>query len=162
MISMWLLNKFTSQSSPVLNFQHYWEKLVTPTSLNTFNFSISSATQSCLTLCNSMACSTPGSPVHHQFPEPAQTHIHQVGDAIQPSHPLSSPSPPAFINLSSIGIFSNESVLYIMWPKYWSFSFSIRSSSEYSGLISFRLDWLDLLEVQGALKNLLQYHSSKS
>ena len=93
-------------------------------------------------------------------PELAQTHVHQVSDAIQPSHPLSSPSPPA-LNLSSIRVFT-ISVLRIRWPKYWSFSFSISSSNEYSELISFRIDWFDLLAVQGNLKSLLQYHSSKA
>ena len=83
-----------------------------------------------------MDCSLPGFPVHHQLLELVQTHVHWVGDAIQPSHPLSSPSPPVF---PCIRVFSNESVLCIMWPKYWSFSFSISSSNEYSGLISFRL-----------------------
>ena len=107
-----------------------------------------------------MDCSMPGFPVHHQLLEPAQTHVHRAGDAIQPSHPLVSPSPPAF-NLSSIKVFSNESVLHIRWPKYWSFIFSISPSNEYSGLISFRVDWFDLLMVQGALKSLLQHHSSK-
>ena len=102
----------------------------------------------------------PGLPVHHQLPEFTQTHVHQVGDAIQLSHPLSSPSP-AF-NLSSIRVFSNESVLHIRYPKYWSFSFSISPSNEYSGLISFRIEWLDLLAVQGTLKTLLQHHSSKA
>ena len=121
----------------------------------------SSVAQSCPTLCDPMDCSTPGLPVHHQLPEFTQTHVHWVGDAIQPSHPLSSPSPPA-LNLPSIKVFSNESALRIRWPKYWSFSFSISSSSEYSGLISFRMDWLDLLAVQGTLKSLLQHHSSKA
>ena len=111
-------------------------------------------------LCNPTDCSTPGLPVHHQLLELAQTHIQWVSDAIQPSHPLSTPSPPAF-NLSSIKDFSNESVLQIRWPKYRSFSFSISPSSEYSGLISFRRDWLDLLAVQGTLKS-LQHHSSKA
>ena len=97
----------------------------------------------------------PGLPIHHQLLEFTQTHIHQVGDAIQPSHPLSSPSPPVF----SLFI---ESVLHIRWPKYWSFSFSISPSNEYQGLISFRMDWLDLLAVQGTLKSLLQHHSSKA
>ena len=105
--------------------------------------------------------STPGLPVHHQLPEFTQTHVHWVGDAIQPSHPLSSPSPPA-PNPHSIRVFSNESTLRMRWPKYWSFSFSISSSNEYSGLISFRMDWLDLLAVQGTLKSLLQHHSSKA
>ena len=171
-----------------------------------------------------MDCSTPGLPVHHQFPGFTQTHIYRVGDAIQPSHPLSSPSPPTF-NLSqhqsvkfshsvlsdslwlfapwtvahqaslsitnswsppkpmstesvipsnhlilcrpllllpsifpSIRVFSNELTLCIRWPKYWSFSFNISRSNEHSGLISFRMDWLDLLAVQGTLKSLLQHH----
>ena len=91
----------------------------------------------------------------------SQTHFHQVGDAIQPSHPLSSPSPPAPIS-PSIRVFSNESTLLMRWPKYWSFSFSISPSSEHPGLISFRVDWLDLLAVQGTLKSLLQHHSSKA
>ena len=101
-----------------------------------------------------------GLPVNHQLSEFAQTHGHQVGDAIQTYFLLSSPSPPAF-NLSQHRVFSNESVLRIRWPKYWSFSFSIRPSSEYSGLISFRMDWLDLLAIQGTLTSLLQHHSSK-
>ena len=101
----------------------------------------------------------PGFPVHHQLPKLTQTYVHQVGDAIQPSHPLSSPSP-AF-NLPSIRVFSNESVLHIGWTKYWSFSFSISPSNEYSGLISFRMDLLDVLAVQGTPKSLLQHHSSK-
>ena len=105
--------------------------------------------------------STPGLPVHHQLPEFTQTHDHQVGDAIQPSHPLSSPSPPA-PNPSSIRVFSSESTLHMRWPKYWSFSFSISPPKEHPGLISFRMDWLDLLAVQGTLKSLLQHHSSKA
>ena len=158
-----------------------------------------------------MDCSTPGLPVHHQLPEFTQTHVHRIGDAIQPSHPLSSPHlllpiPPSirvFSNEStlckrwpnywrllelvsiesvmpsnhlilcrpllfppsifpSISVFSNESTLRIRWPKYCSFSFSISPSNEYSGLISFRFDWLDLLAVQGTLKSFLQHHSSKA
>ena len=105
-------------------------------------YSVSSVSQMDLTLCDPMDCSTPGLPVHHQLPELTQTHVHQVGHAVQPSHPLSSPSLPAF-NLSSIRVFSNESALCIRWPKYWSFSFSISPSSEYSGLIFFRIDWFD-------------------
>ena len=105
--------------------------------------------------------STPGLPVHHQLPEFAQTHVHWVGDAIQPSHPLSSPSPPPSI-FPSIRVFSNESALRIRWPKYWSFSFNTSSSNEYSGLISFRMYWLDLLAVQGTPKSLIQHHSSKA
>ena len=107
-------------------------------------FQFSSVTQSCPTLCNPVDCSTQGFPVHHQLPELAQTHIHWVGDAIQPSHPLSTPSPPNF-NLSQHQGLFNESVLHIRWPKYWSFSFNISPSNEHSGLISFRMDWLDLL-----------------
>ena len=102
-----------------------------------------------------MDCSRPGFAVHHQLLEPIQ------GDAIQPSHPLSSLLllPSIFL---SIRVFSNELVLPIRWPKYWSFSFSLSPSSEHPGLISFRMDWLDLLAVQGTLKNLLQYHTSRA
>ena len=110
----------------------------------------SSVDQSCPTLCNHVDCSMPGFSVQHQFPELAQTHVHWIGDIIQPSHPLSSPSPPTLI-FPSISVFSNESVLHIRWPKYWSYSFSISPSNEYSGLISFRIDWFDLLVVQGTL-----------
>ena len=105
--------------------------------------------------------STPGLPVHHQLPELTQTHVHWVSDAIQPSHLLSSLSPPAF-NLSSIKVFSNESALRIRWPKYWSFNFSISPSNEYSRLIFFRIDWFHLFAVQGTLKSFLQHHSSKA
>ena len=121
----------------------------------------SSVAQSCPTLCNPMDCSTPGFRVHHQLPELTQTHVHQVGDAIQTSllcHTLLLP-PSIF---PSIRVFSDESVLQIRSPKYWSFSFSISSSNEYSGPISFRIDWFDLLAVQGTLKGLLQHHSSKT
>ena len=121
----------------------------------------SSVAQSFTTLCDPMDCSIPGLPVHHQLPEFTQTHVHWVSDAIQPSHPLSSPLllPSIF---PSIRVFSNESVLHIRWPKYWSFSFNLSPSNEYPGLISFRMDWLDLLAVQGILKCLLQHHSSKA
>ena len=105
--------------------------------------------------------STPGLPVHHHLPEFTQTHVHRVSDAIQPSHPLSSPSPPA-PNPSQHQSFSNESTLHMRWPKHWSFSFSIIPSKEIPGLTSFRMDWLDLLAVQGTLKSLLQHHSSKA
>ena len=121
----------------------------------------SSVAQSGPTLCDPMDCSTPGFPVHHQLPKLPQTHVHWVGDATQPSHPLSSPSSPSFI-FPSIRVFSKESVLCIRWPKYCNFSFSISPSNEYAGLISFRMDWLDLLAVQGTLKSLLQHHSSKA
>ena len=120
-----------------------WEHTI---SIKTNSVQFSSVAQSYLTLCDPMTCSTPGFPVHHQLPEL------QVGDAIQPSHPLLSPSPPAF---RVFRVFSSESVLHIKWPKYWSFSFSISPSNEYSGLISFRIDWLDLLAVQRTLKSLL-------
>ena len=103
-------------------------------------------------LCDPMNCSTPGFPVHHQLPELAQTHVHWISDAIQLSYPLSSPS--AFSLCQHQG--------RIRWPKYWSLSFNISPSNEYSGLISFRMDWLDLLEVQGTLKRLLQHHISKA
>ena len=118
----------------------------------------SSVAQSCLTLCDPMKRSTPGLPVHHQLSEFTQTHVHRVSDAIQPSHPLSSPSPHA---RPSIRVFSNESTLRMRWPKYWSFSFSIIPSKEIPGLI-FRMDWLDLLAVQGTLKSLLQHHNLKA
>ena len=116
---------------------------------------------SCPTLCNPMNRSMPGLPVHHQLLEFTQTHVHRVSDAVQPSHPLSSllllpPIPP------SIRVFSNESIIHNRWPKYWSFSFSIIPSKEVPGLISFRMDWLDLLAVQGILRSLLQHHSSKA
>ena len=121
----------------------------------------SSVAQSCPTHCDAMNHSTPGLPVHHQRPEFTQTHVHRVSDTIQPSHPLSSPSPPA-PNPSQHQSLFNESTFCMRWPKYWSFSFSIIPSKEHSGLISFRMDWLDLLAVQGTLKSLLQHHSSKA
>ena len=107
-----------------------------------------------------MNCSTPGLPVHHQLVKFTQTHIHQVGHAIQPSHLLLSPSPPA-PSPSQQQSLSNESALRMRWPKYWSFSFSIIPSKEHPGLISFRMDWVDLLVVQGTIKSLLQHHNSK-
>ena len=96
-------------------------------------------------------------PVLHHLPELAQTHVHWVNNAIQPSHPLLSPSPS--FNLAQRRVFSNEPVLQIRWPNYWSFSFNISPSNEHWGLISFRKDWLDLPAVQGTLKSLLQHHS---
>ena len=123
----------------------------------------SSIAQSCPTLCDPMNHSAPGLPVHHQLPEFTQTHAYWVGDANQPSQPLSSPSSPA-LNLSQHqgADESNESALCIRWPKYWSFSFNISPSNEYPGLISFRMDWLDLPAVQWTLKSLLQNYSSKA
>ena len=121
---------------------------------------IQSVTQLCPTLGDPMSCSMPGSPVHHQLLELSPTHVHWVSEAIQPSqlchHFLLLPSV-----FASIRVFSNESVLHIRWPKYWSFSFSISISNEYLGLISFRIDWFDLLAVQGTLKSLLQHLSLK-
>ena len=120
----------------------------------------SSVAQSCPTLCDPMDCSTPGLPVHHQLLEFTQTHVHRVGDTIQPSHPLL-----RLLLLTSIfpriRVFSKESALCIRWPKYWSFSFNISSSSEHPGL-TFRMDWLNLLAVQGTLKCLLQHQQFKS
>ena len=121
----------------------------------------SSVGQSWLTLCDPMDCSMPSFPVHHQLPKRTQTHFHQVSDAIQPSHPLYPLLFPPSI-FPSIRVFSHESVFHIRWPKFWSFSFSIIPSNEYSELISFRIDWLDLLAVEGTLKSLLQHHSSKA
>ena len=118
---------------------------------------ISLVAQSCPTLCDTMDCRMPGLPVHHQLQEFTQTHVHWVDDAIQPSHPMSSPS---FPTITQIRVFSNESVLHIRWPKYWSFSFNISPSNEYSGLISCRMHWLNLLAVTGTLKSLLQHYSS--
>jgi len=120
-----------------------------------------SVTQSCPTLRDLMDCSTPDFPVLHCLLEPAQTHVHRVSDPIQPSRLLSSPSPPAF-NLFQHQVFSDESVLHFRWPKYCSFSFSISPSNESSELISFKMDWFDLLAVQGTLKSLVQHHSSKA
>ena len=120
--------------------------------------SVSLVAQSCPTLCDPMDCSTPGFPVHHQHPELAQTHVHWVGDAIL--H-LILCCPLLFLPwiFPSIRVFSNDSVLRIKWPKDWSFCFSISPSNECSGLISFRMDWLDLPAVQGDLKSLLQHRS---
>ena len=121
----------------------------------------SSVTHSCPSLCDPMDCSMPGLPVLHQLSELAQTHVHRVSDTIQPSHPLSSPSPPTFNLSQHQGLFQWISSS-IRWPKYWSFSFSISPSNEYSGLISFRIYWLDFLSVQGTLKSLFHHHNSKA
>ena len=126
-----------------------------------FKDQFSSVTQLCPTVCNPMNCSMPGLPVHHQLLESTQTHVHRVGDAIQLSHPLSSPSPPA-LNLSQHqGLFKWISTLHQV-AKYCSFSFNISPSNEHPRLISFRMDWLDLLAVQRTLKSILQHHSSKA
>ena len=126
---------------------------------------ISSVTQSCLTPCDPMDCSTLGVPVHYQLLELAQTHVHRVGDAIQPSHPclplLLLPS-----IFPSIRVFSSESVLLIRWPKYWRFSFTISPSNGYSGLIFFRIDWFDLMQYRKLSRvfsnNTVQKHQSFS
>ena len=121
----------------------------------------SSVAQSCLTLCNPMNCSTPGLPVHHQLPE--FTQLTSIESVMPSSHLILSRS---LLLLSpilpSIRVFSNESTLRMRWPKDWSFSFSIIPSKEHPGPISFRMDWLDILAVQGTLKSLLQHHSSKA
>ena len=119
----------------------------------------SSVAQSCRTL-QTHGLQHARLPAHHQLLELTQTHAHRVTETTQPSYPLSSPSP--FLNLSQHQGLFQESVLCIRWPQYWSFSFSISPSNEYSGLISFRMDWLDFLAVQGTLKSLLQNHSSKA
>ena len=128
---------------------------------NISSVQFSSVAQSCPTLCNPMNRSTPALPVHHQLPESTQTHVHGVNDTTKRSHPLSSPFllPSIF---TSVTVFSNEAALHIRWPKYWSFSFNITPTNEHPGLISFRMDWLDLLAVQGTLKSLLQHHTSKA
>ena len=120
----------------------------------------SSVAQSCLTLCDPMDCSTPGFPVHHQLPEPAQTHVHCISDAIQPSHSVI----PFSFRLQTFPASGSFQMSQFFESTYWSFSFSfsISPSNEHSGLISFRVDWLDLLAVQGTLKSLLQHHSSKA
>ena len=140
---------FFKNTNPIISGPH-------PYSLSSVQFS--SVTQSCPTLCDPMNPSTPGLPIHQQLPEFTQTHAHQVGDAIQPSHHLLSPSPPAPDPSQHQGL-SKQSTLRMRWPKYWSFSFSISPSNKHPGLISFRMDWLDLLAVQGTLKSLLQHHS---
>ena len=122
---------------------------------------ICSVTQSRPTLCDPRDCNTPGISVVHHFLEFAQTHVHWVSDAIHPSCPLLSLSAPTF-SLPTIRVFSNESGLRIRWPKYWSFSFSISPSTEYSGLISLKIAWFDLFAAQGTFKSLLQHHSSKT
>ena len=121
----------------------------------------SSFAQSCPTLCDPMNHSMPGISVHQQLPEVTQTYVHRVDNATQPSHPLLSPSPPAPNPSQHQGLFQWVNSSH-HWPKYWSFSFSISPSNEHPGLISFRMDYLDLLAVQGTLKSLLQHHSSKA
>ena len=121
----------------------------------------SSVAQPCPTLCDPMDCSTPGFPILPHLLEFAQTHVHWFDDAIQPSCPLSSPFASTFNLCQHQGLF-NESALHIRWPKIWSFHFNTTPFNAYSGLISFRIDWFDLLAVQGTLKHLLQQHSLKA
>jgi len=121
----------------------------------------SSVAQSCLTLCDPMNCSTPGLHVHHQLPEFTQTHVHRVSDAIQPSHPLSSPSPPAPSPSQHQSLVQRVNSSHDV-AKVLEFQLASFPSKEHPGLISFRMDWLDLLAVQGTLKSLLQHHSSKA
>ena len=130
-------------------------------SFHSGTYQFSSVAQLCPSLCRPMDCSKPVFLVHHQLPGLTQTHVHRASGAVQPSHPLSSPSPPA-LNLSPHQDLFNESALHIRWPKYWSFSFNISLSNAYTGLISFRMDWVDLLAVQGTLKSLLQHRSWKA
>ena len=129
--------------------------------MQVLSIQFSSITQSCPTLCDPMDCSTPGLPVHHQLSEFTQLMSIEL---VMPSNHLILCSPLLLLpsNFPSIRVFSDESTLHIMWPKYWSFSFNISPSKQYSGLISFRMDWLDFLAVQGTLKSLLQHHSSKA
>ena len=152
--------KFVSHSS-----RGYKSEIRVPTQLSSdashFLTQFSSVTQSCPTFCDPMDCSTPGFPVHLQLPELAQAHVHRVGDAIQPPHPLPSPSPPAFNLSQHQGLFQWVSSLHQV-AKALKFQLQHQSSDEYSGLISFKIDWFDLLAVQGTLRSLLQHHSSKA
>ena len=152
-VYIWFLARKYMQSSI-----HVGKRLL----LTTKNEYLSSVTQSCPTFCDPMDCSTPGLLVHHQLLAFTQTHVHWVS-VMPPSHLiLCCPLLLLPSIFPSIRVFSNESVLHCSWPKNWSFSFSISPANEYSGLISFRMDWLDLLAVQGILKSLLQHHSSKA
>ena len=134
-----------------------------PKSLSGLSVQFSSVAQSCPTLCDPMNCSMPGLPVHHQLLEFTETHVHWWR-SVMPSNHLILCHPLLLLPsvFPSIRVFSNESALQIRWPKYWSFSFNSSPSKEYSGLISFRMDWLDLLVVQGTLNSLFQHHSSKA
>ena len=125
------------------------------------NMNFSSVSQACPTLCDPMNLRTPGLPVHHQLQNPPKS---MSTVSVMPSNHLILCRPPLLLPpiFSNIRVFSNESALWIRWPKYWSFSINISPSNEHPGLISFRMDWLDLLAVQGNLKSLLQYHSSKA
>ena len=150
---------FYKNSSYLLSYQPLHPKWYIP--LKKTQTSVQFSRTVCPTLCDPMNHSTPGLPVHYQLPEFTQTHILWVGDDIQPSHLLSSPSPPALNSSQHQGL-SKESTFRMRWPKYWSFTFSISLSNEHPGLIFLRMDWLDLLAAQGTLKSLLQHHSSKA
>ena len=147
---MWTIPSWRS----IQSLSHVWKPLW-------FSVQFSSVAQSCPTLCNPMNCSTPGLPVHHQLPEFTQTHVCWVGDAIQPSHPLSSPSPPAFNLSQHQGFFHWVSSSHEV-AKVLEFQLQHQSFHEYSELISFRIDWFDLLALQGTLKSLLQHHNQKA
>ena len=140
------------------NTDKYWKCCTAKTNI-IFLKNCCSILQSCLTLCDPMECNTPGFPVFQHLPEFIQTHVHWVGDAIQLSRPLSSPSPPAFNLFQHQGLSQKVSSSH-QWTKYW--SFSISPSSEYSGLISFRINWFDLIAVQETFKSLLQHHCLKA
>ena len=147
------INYYTRKYPSIFKIYKTWSLIFSqlnnhPKSLNDIPKNVFSSAQLCLILCDSMDCSMPGFPVDHQLPEFTQTHVHWVSDAIQPSQPLSFPSPLACSLSQHQGLFKQVSSSH-RWPKYWSFSFSISPSNEYSVLISLRMDWLDLLAVQG-------------
>ena len=129
--------------------------------MNRYVYQFSSVAQMCPTLCSPMNHSMPGLPVHHQHPSPPKT---MFIESVMPSNHLILCCPLLFLPpiFPRMWVFSNESAFCIRWPKYWSFSLSIHPSNEHPGLIFFRMDWLDLLAVQGTLKTLLQHHSSKA
>ena len=150
-----LIPMIDPSSLSLLHLQAGFLPLVPPGKPQVSGYCCGSVAQLCPALCDPMGCSTPGFPVHRHLLELAQTHVHWIGDAIQPSHPLCPPL--LLLTLVFLRVFSNESALCIRWPKYWSFSFSISPSNEYWGLISFRTDCFDLLAVQGTLKSVLQH-----
>ena len=139
------ISKFMMWVRGLVPLSEFWDIFVLSLAASV---QFSSVPQSCPTFCNPMYCSKPGFPVHHQLPQFIQTHVHWLSDAIQPSHPLLSLLLLPSVS-PSIRFFPKESILCIRWPKFWSFSFSISPSNEYSGLISFKIDWFDLLAVQG-------------
>ena len=161
-ITCFICLKNTKHESYDVARRHHRNRLTAMKILKLCNvIQFSSVSQSCPTLCDPMNHSTPGLPVHHQLLESTQTHVHRVADAIQPSHPLSSPSPPALNVSQHQGLFQWVSSSHEV-AKYWNFNFTISPSNEYPGLISFRMDWLYILAVHGTLKSLLQHRSSKA